>query len=173
MNNPFFKNKGPFNIDKLLKLSGINNPNNFKKSKIQDIKDLSTASKNNISFFHSKKYESIASKTKATFCITTSNLSDYLPNSCNKIIVDNVLNATAKITELFYPDSVNDNFDVTVKEISKTSFKKKVIYGKNVLIGKNIKIGKNCLVGHNSIIEKNVLLAHDHLLYWSLFDIET
>ena len=31
--NPFFKNKGPFKIEKLLKLSGINNNENFLKSK--------------------------------------------------------------------------------------------------------------------------------------------
>ena len=159
MNNPFFKNKGPFKIDKLLKLAGINNLNNFKKSIIHDIKDLSAASKNNISFFHSKKYESVASKTKASFCITNDNLKDFLPNDCNKIIVDNILIATAKVTKIFYPDSVIDDFDSTVKEISKTLFKKKVNYGKNVLIGKNVKIGKNCCIGHNSIIEKNVIIG--------------
>ena len=159
MNNPFFKNKGPFKIDKLLKLAGINNLNNFKKSIIKDIKDLSAASKNNISFFHSKKYESVASKTKASFCITNDNLKDFLPNDCNKIIVDNILIATAKVTKIFYPDSVIDDFDSTVKEISKTLFKKKVNYGKNVLIGKNVKIGKNCCIGHNSIIEKNVIIG--------------
>ena len=159
MNNPFFKNKGPFKIDKLLKLAGINNLNNFKKSIIKDIKDLSVASKNNISFFHSKKYESVASKTKASFCITNDNLKDFLPNDCNKIIVDNILIATAKVTKIFYPDSLIDDFDSTVKEISKTLFKKKVNYGKNVLIGKNVKIGKNCCIGHNSIIEKNVIIG--------------
>ena len=30
MNNPFFKNKGPFKIDKLLKLAKVANLNNFK-----------------------------------------------------------------------------------------------------------------------------------------------
>ena len=134
--NPFFKNKGPFKIEKLLKFSGIDNNENFIKSKISDIRDLSTATKDNITFFHSKKYEEIASKTKAFFCITTENLKDYLPSHCNKIIVPNVLIATAKITKIFYPDSVTDNFDTTVQNISKTSFKKKVKFGKNVLIGK-------------------------------------
>ena len=43
--NPFFKNKGPFKIEKLLKLSGIDNNKNFIKSKILDIRDLSTATK--------------------------------------------------------------------------------------------------------------------------------
>ena len=48
--NPFFKNKGPFKIEKLLKLSGIDNNENFIKSKISDIRDLSTATKDNIIF---------------------------------------------------------------------------------------------------------------------------
>ena len=149
MNNPFFKNKGPFEIDKLLKLANVSNLNNFKKHNINDIKDLSASTKHDISFFHSKKYEFIAKKTKALFCITTENLKDYLPKNCKKIIVNNVLISTAKITEIFYPDSINDDFDTTVKDISKTSFKKKVNYGKNVLFGKNVKIGINCSIGHN------------------------
>ena len=161
MNNPFFKRKGPFKIDKLLKLADVININNFKKSNIKDIKNLSASTKHDISFFHSKKYEFIAKKTKASFCITTENLKDYLPKNCNKIIVNNVLIATAKITEIFYPDSINDNFDSTVKDISKTTFKKKVNYGKNVLLGKNVKIGKNCSIGHNSIIEKNVVIGNN------------
>ena len=51
-NNPFFKNKGPFKIEKLLKLSGIDNKENFTKSKISDIKDISTALKDDVTFFH-------------------------------------------------------------------------------------------------------------------------
>ena len=98
MKNFFFKNKGPFNIDKLLKLSDLKNVDNYKNIKIHDIKDLSTSSFKDITFFHSKKYFNIASKTKASFCITTENLKNYLPEKCNKIIVDNVLIDIAKIT---------------------------------------------------------------------------
>ena len=161
MNNQFFKNKGPFKIDKLFKLSGLKNINNFKNINIYDVKDLSTSTSKDITFFHSKKYFNLASKTKALFCITTENLKNYLPDDCNKIIVDNVLVVTAKITEIFYPDSVSDDFDTTSKDINKTSFKKKVKFGKNVLIGKNVRIGKNCSIGHNSIIEKNVIIGNN------------
>ena len=98
---------------------------------IFDIKDLTSSSSKDITFFHSKKYENQAKNTKAKFCITTQNLKNYLPNDCNKILVDNVLVVTAKITSLFYPDSINDNFDDTVKEISKTSFKKSKIWKKH------------------------------------------
>ena len=161
MNNAFFKNKGPFKIDKLLKLSELKSINNFKNINVYDVKDLSTSTSKDITFFHSKKYFNLASKTKALFCITTENLKNYLPDDCNKIIVDNVLIATAKITKIFYPDSVSDDFDTTSKDINKTSFKKKVKFGKNVLIGKNVRIGKNCSIGHNSIIEKNVIIGNN------------
>ena len=159
MTNPFYKNRGPFNIKKLLKLSSIANNQNFKNYIVKDIKDLDGAKIDDITFFHSRKYESIASKTKASFCITTKNLSNILPNKCNKILVDNVLVSTAQITKIFYPDSINDDFDRSVKDIKKSSLKKKVKYGINVLVGKNVKIGKNCLIGHNSIIEKNVIIG--------------
>ena len=161
MINPFFLNKGPFKIDKLLELSDVSNSYNFKKNKIFDIKDLVTASKDNITFFHSKKYEAEASLTKASFCITSESLSHILPNNCNKIIVGNVLISTAKITKTFYPGSINDDFDSKVKDINKTPLKKKVKFGKNVLIGKGVKVGKNCLIGHNSIVESNVIIGNN------------
>ena len=99
-----------------------------------------------------------------SFCITSENLKDCLPKKCKKIIVNNVLVVTAKITKMFYPNSVNDDFDSSVKDMSKTLFKKKVDFGKNVLVGKNVKIGKNCSIGHNTIIEKNVVIGNNCLI---------
>ena len=161
MTNAFFKNKGPFEINQLLKLLHLNSGQKFPQIKIYNIADLSSSTVKDITFFHSKKYSNLALKTKASFCITTNSLKDSLPKNCKKIIVNNVLMVTAKVTRLFYPDSINDDFDTTVKDISKTSFKNKVKFGKNVLIGKNVKFGKNCLVGHNSIIEKNVFIGNN------------
>jgi len=157
--NPFFKNVGPFEIQKLLKNTGISNNENFKKDKIYNVSDLVTATDKDLTFFHSKNYSELASKTKASYCVTLNNLSQFLPSSCKKIVVKNVLLTMAKITKEFYPDSIVDDFDESAKDISKASSQKKVKFGKNVLIGKNVKIGKNCLIGHNSIIEKNVIIG--------------
>ncbi len=159
MLNPFFKNVGPFNIEKLLHLTDIENKENFKNDKIYNVSDLVNATKKDLTFFHSKNYSTFASNTKASYCITLDNLSHFLPTSCKKIVVKNVLLTMAKITKEFYPKSIVDDFDDSAKDISKTSFKKKVKFGKNVLVGKNVKIGKNCLVGHNTIIEKNVVIG--------------
>jgi UDP-3-O-[3-hydroxymyristoyl] glucosamine N-acyltransferase len=159
MLNPFFKNVGPFNIEKLLINIGVENKESFKKDKIYNVSDLFSATKKDITFFHSKNYSELASKTKASYCVTLNNLSKFLPDTCKKIVVKNVLLTMAKITKEFYPKSIVDDFDYSAKDISKTPFKKKVKFGKNVLIGKNVKIGKNCLIGHNTIIEKNVIIG--------------
>jgi UDP-3-O-[3-hydroxymyristoyl] glucosamine N-acyltransferase len=159
MTNHFFKNYGSFSIKKLLQLSDIDTQKIFSDIKITDIRDLVNAEKDNITFFHSKKYEVLAAKTKAAFCITTNGLSRVLPKSCEVIIVDNVLIATAKITKIFYPDAVTDDFDVNVKDINETTFKDNVKFGKNILIGSNVQIGKSCSIGHNSIIESNVIIG--------------
>ncbi len=160
MVNPFFKNHGPFNIFEIIKLLKIN-LQTTQKQEVIDINDLVSANVNDITFFHSKKYKDIANKTKASYCITKSTLKNNLPQSCIPLIVDNVLFSTSIITEKFYPDAVNDNFDNSTQEINKTKFKEKVKYGKNVLIGKNVSIGSNCLIGHNTIVERNVIIGNN------------
>ena len=161
MSTPFFINQGPIKVSEInsyLNLN-INIPN--EDIEIIDIKDLSKANIQEITFFHSKKYIDMARKTKASFCLTTDNLKDDLPISCTPIIVTNVLISTAIITSKFYPESINDDFDQTVEQIQFTKFKDKVNYGNNVLVGKNVSIGNNCKIGHNSIIEKNVIIGNN------------
>ncbi len=158
MFNPFFKNTGPYEINKLLNLVGLNSKKILEGS-VADIKDLYSSEKGQITFFHSKKYVNTAKITKASFCLTTDNLKSYLPNTCKPIISDKVLLHTAQITKVFYPDSVNDDYDTTVDNINNTEHKDGVKFGLNVLVGKNVKIGLNCKIGHNSIIEKNVSIG--------------
>ena len=50
MNNPFFKNVGPFNIEKLLSKINIENKENFKKDKIYNVSDLVTATNKDLTF---------------------------------------------------------------------------------------------------------------------------
>ena len=160
MVNPFFKNHGPYNIIQIINLLNLN-PNNIEKKDVYDLKDLSSASEKDLTFYHSKKYKEFAKKTKASFCITTNILKNELPKNCIPLIVDNVLVSTSLVTAKFYPDAVDDNFDDTVVDINQSNYKEKVKFGKNVLIGKNVSIGSDCLIGHNTIIEKNVSIGNN------------
>ena len=158
MSNPFFINNGPFNVSEICEILKIK----LKIEKnliVSDIKDLFSADKDCITFFHSKKYSQIAKKTKASYCITTQNLKHYLPKNCIPIVVENVLISTSLVTQKFYPNSIEDEYDVTAVDIKNTNLKDIVTAGKNVLVGDNVKIGKNCLIGHNSIIERNVQIG--------------
>ena len=160
MVNPFFKNRGPYNIIQIINLLNLN-LNNIEKKDVYDLKDLSSASEKDLTFYHSKKYKEFAKKTKASFCITTNILKNELPKNCIPLIVDNVLVSTSLVTAKFYPDAVYDNFDDTVVDINQSNYKEKVKFGKNVLIGKNVSIGSDCLIGHNTIIEKNVSIGNN------------
>ena len=159
MSNPFFKNYGTIKVTEITQSLNINTNNSYEDKEIYDIKDLSSSVVNDITFFHSQKYKDIAKNTKASFCLTTDALKIYLPKSCLALVVENVLVSTSKITSIFYPDSINDNFDDKIKPINDTNFKDKVSFGKNVLIGQNVSIGSNCKIGHNTIIEKNVVIG--------------
>jgi len=159
--HPFFKNCGPFNLSELLKDNKLNFFENLDDPIINDVKDLHSANTGDITFLHSKKYLSQSQKTKASYCITLENLKNYLPKNCKPICVDNVLLAISKVTSKFYPDSINDDFDNSVKKIEELKIYKSVKHGYNVLVGKNVQIGNNCLIGHNTIIEKNVKIGSD------------
>jgi UDP-3-O-[3-hydroxymyristoyl] glucosamine N-acyltransferase len=164
MINPFFKNNGPFKFSQILKELNLSTDKIISDLNITDIKDLQNSKNEEITFFHSKKYKIAANNTNASFCITTENLKNELPKKCIPIIVDNVLVSTSIITAKFYPDSISDDFDISVCDITKTKFNNKVKFGKNVLIGKNVSIGSNCLIGHNTIIEKNVSIGDNCII---------
>ena len=161
MINPFFINNGPFKVSDILQLINLDDLKIDNDQKITDIKDLLTSKKNDLTLFHSKKYEYLAKNTKASFCITTENLKNELPKNCKPLIVKNVLVSTSKITSKFYPSSINDDFDHTVRDIIETKYKDDVKFGRNVLIGDNVTIGSNCLIGHNTIIEQNVSIGNN------------
>ena len=161
MLNPFFKNHGPIHVSDIFKILNVKNNKIKQDFEINDIKDLYSSNNLDITFFHSKKYSEIARNTKASFCITTESLKKELPATCAPLVVENVLLSVSKISSIFYPDAINDDFDDSVIDINKTNFKDKLIYGKNVLIGKNVSLGANCKIGHNTIIEKNVSIGNN------------
>ena len=130
---------------------------------IKDIKPLTIANQNDISFFDSLKYKEDALNTKASVCITTETLSKFLPKSTYPVLVKNVLLELAKTLKKLYPKADIDYPDFTLKKPSARIYKS-VKFGNNVLIGKNVKIGKNSEIGANTIIEKNVVIGKNCII---------
>ena len=134
-----------------------------KKIKLNNIKSLGEATKLDLTFYDSKKYKSLAIKTKAFCCITTKNLSEDLPKSVKKILVNKVLVELARVSKIMYPFSDLDYPDFSLKIPIKSKFKT-VKFGNNVLIGKNVKIGKNSQIGANTIIEHDVQIGDNCII---------
>ena len=154
--NPFFKKRKKNYLREILKILNVKNKNKYKNILINDIKNLDQAFKKDVTFFHTIKYKLLLNSTKSKFIITNSKLSSFIPKTKIALVVDNVLVSVAKVTELFYPNSLNDQFENNfVKSINKKNYKN-VKFGSNVILGENVKIGKNSTVGHNTIIESNV-----------------
>lgn len=138
----------------------------FPKFKIKDnfiineVKPLHSAKENDLTFFDSVKYKIEAAKTKASACLTTDKLKNYLPNNIEKILVKNVLYELAVLLKKIYPLADLDYPDLLVKKPNLSKFKH-VKFGNNVLIGKNIQLGKNTQIGSNTIIESNVIIGEN------------
>ena len=155
--NIFFKKKN-------IKLSQLFPKLKFRKNlKINDIKPLHLAEKQDITFFETLSYKELAANTKALICITNKKLESFLPERVEKVLVDNVLLELAKVLKKMYPDSDLDYNDKSLKKPSKKSFKG-VYFGNNVLIGKNVKIGNNSEIGSNSIVEQNVTIGKNCII---------
>jgi len=126
------------------------------------MESLDNANKNDITFLNSSKYKDISIKTKAAACITTPNLSKFLPNNCIKLNVKNILLSVTQVSKMFYPNADLDYPDLNLIEASKlTKNYPGVIFGKNVYIGKNVKIGKKTFIGTNTTIESNVEIGEN------------
>ena len=159
----FFEKKGPFPLTEIIKNIGfIESSINQNIISIHGFEPLNRASINDLTFLNSIKYKNLSLKTKAVACITTSNLSKFLPNNCIPIVTKNVLFAVTKVAKIFYPTADLDLPDENLSSAEDVSkLYTDVKFGKNVLIGKNVKIGINSNISSNSIIESNVVIGEN------------
>jgi len=156
----FIKKKKNVKLSEVLRLLKIDNYNDNKSEVVNDIKDIMSAKNNEITFFNNLKYKDQIKNSKASFCIIKKNFLKLLPNTCTPLVVDNVLVSLSKITNLFYPNSINDDYDSDLLHPNGSKNFSNVHFGNNVLLGKNVKIGNECFIGHNSIIESNVIIGN-------------
>jgi UDP-3-O-[3-hydroxymyristoyl] glucosamine N-acyltransferase len=161
--NRFFVKKGPFPLKEIINNIGCSGKftraNDFA---IYGVESLSNATKNDMTFLNSSRYKNLSLKTKAAACITSCNLSKFLPDNCIKLDVKNILFAVTQVSRMFYPKADIDYPDTNL--LNSSELKKlypNVNFGKNVLIGKNVDIGNRSYIGSNSIIESNVSIGEN------------
>ena len=138
--NQFFEKKGPFPLREIVKAIGCNGNFSLKEDfKIHSFESLDNATNKDMTFLNSNKYQNLSLKTKAVACITSTNLSKFLPESCIKIDVKNVLFAVTQVARMFYPTAEMDFPDTNLsKSKDVINLYPNVNFGQNVIIGQNV-----------------------------------
>jgi len=164
--NHFYEKEGPYPLKDIVKIIACTNILDDKNNiEIYGFESLTNATLKDITFLNSAKYKDFSLKTKAAACITTENLSKFLPEKCIKLNVKNVLFAVTLASKMFYPKADIDRPDKNLKNIEKLKkLYPDIKFGSNVLIGNDVKIGKNSYIGSNSIIESNVNVGENCLI---------
>ena len=163
----FFEKKGPFPLKEIIKVVG--GRGDFKSKnidvEISDFQSLDKAQNKDMTFLNSAKYKNLSMHTKAVACITSENLSKFLPNSCIFVNVKNILFAVTTISKMFYPNADSDIPDMNLSNSDNLiNLYKNIKFGKNVLIGKNVNLGENTVIGSNTIIESNVTIGKNCII---------
>ena len=150
----FYKNHGPFDVNKIVSNLIFSEKKKFPKSKIKNITTLSEAKKGDLTFYDNRKYLNYLKKTNASFCLIKPNNVKLIENKKTiPILSEQPLLDFIIVTKLFYPDAVLDKPDFPKK--------KKKILKKNSILEKNAKIGKDFNIGYNSVIKNNVIIGNN------------
>ena len=158
MFNFFFKNEGPFKISDILNILKLNHADINMEQNVEDIKDLFTSTKNDITFFHSLKYKDIAKKTQASFCLTTENLKKELNKDTTQICFPTDIGRQI-VTDLNELDRLKENEKLTEKEI--TELETKIVKQDSIISKLQQKDINNELIV-NGVEEKYELVEEDN-----------
>lgn len=152
----FFENRGPIEINKIIKEAPFSQNIKLKKKSVSNINNLKNGKKNEISFFDNKKYVDDLNSSNITFCFIKQKDLLFLKNKkITPIISEDPLLDFIITAKIFYPDADNDKTKINLS-------KKHSAYKRfNTIIDKSVKIGKNFNIGSNSLIKKNVIIGNN------------
>ncbi len=135
-----------------------------------NIKTISNSSNNDLSFFSNPKYLNNLKNINAKACLIKKEFVQFLPKTCNPIIVEDPYLVLALISKIFNSEKIESNGIISKNTIidhkniihNNVQINAFSIIGQNCTIGENVYIGSNSSIGPNVIINKNVII-HDNV----------
>ncbi len=168
----FNKNIGPIDLSVLASHIGAKIYKNkqridsIEETKIKDVADLRSASKDTITFVSSNKNIQDILQTNAAACIVAENMLDSIDQDIYLLVVKNPYASYIKIVSLFYPviektkPKTNDYY---ISETAKLGSGSYIDFG--CYIGENVSIGKNVAIHPNTYIGDNVIIGDNCTIY--------
>lgn len=151
----FFKNKGSLSLAQISEICEANLVDMSKKDiKISEMKNMFEAGSGDVCFFYDKKSKEKAANIKATACITTKELADFVSKDTIILVSEDPKLSSLKLNIAFYEEIKNE-----AKISDKASIHPTAKIGQNCYIGDFSVVGENVEIGDNAVIEPNVVIA--------------
>jgi UDP-3-O-[3-hydroxymyristoyl] glucosamine N-acyltransferase len=136
---------------------------------ISSLNTLKDASENELTFFHSDKYQNDIPDTKAAAIIIDAKFSHLVPSTCKELTTDEPYLKMAVASKLFAPKLIDNELgEADIAESSYISEKAEVLYGSSIgdnsTIMANVSIGCNVKIGKNVTIHPNVSIYRDSVI---------
>ncbi|HQS83912.1 MAG: hypothetical protein B7Y25_03310 [Alphaproteobacteria bacterium 16-39-46] len=165
----FYKNKGPFSLERILEISGscLQETQTLPKDLlIKDVAVLETAQRGDLSFCLDK-YRKNLEQTKTSVCFVKDTLRESVPESVFPLYTEAPLRSFAQVAAAFYPESrilPNQSSEHYVESrgcfIHPTAhIGKNVVLGPGVVIHEHAEISDDVHIGSHSIIGPGVVIG--------------
>lgn len=152
----FYKNNGPFTLQQIAEFCEAELKDASKANvTVNNIDTMERATTNDICFFYDKKAKAKGAEIKATACVTTADLAQYVAHNVTVLISSNPKLAFLKLNCRLYaefqpkPDIASSAIVHPSAVIGKNSF-----IGEHVVVGEDVKIGDNCIIEAGVVINK-------------------
>ncbi len=174
----FFKAKKDFSLAELTRICGVTVADGIAQDVVfHDIRPLSEASKDHVSFLANAKYLDALKQTNAGAAFVSKDYADKLPEGVIALVSDNPHRSYALATQAFYGDckpresfvSKAAHIDDTVEIGQNVTIGAGAVIEHNVTLGDNVSIGPNTVIrshvviGKNTVIDATCVISHTHI----------
>lgn len=170
----FFIHKGKLTVAKVAEICGAELQTSDKADEvINDINTMFAADKGEVCFFYDRKKKAQGAEIKATACVTTADLAQFVASGVAILIADDPKLAALKLNEAMYAEkrpaagiAKTAVIDPTAEIGEGCSIADYAIIGANVKIGKNTIVEPFAVIMEGCVIGDNCRLgAHCYVSY--------
>ncbi len=151
----FYENNGPFTLEQIAGICGaaLADPSQGKLV-VAEMATMALAGAQDICFFYDKKAREKAAEIRAAACVTTEELSRYVPQTTALLISPNPKLAYLKLSRAFYSE-----YKMKADIASTARIHPSAIIGQGTYVGDYVVIGENVAIGENCVFEPGAVVA--------------
>ena len=159
----FYSVAGPIKLKQLAEAAEAKIGNGADpEAEFVDVRPLSDAGPDHISFLDNKKYLESFSKSLAGACIVHPDHASKAPKKMALLLSEDPYRAYARVARAFYPETELKGRRSRSANIDKTaSIGKNCSIEPGAVIGAKADIGKNCRISANAVVGEGVVLGND------------